>query len=114
MKHKKSIVITGSIVAVAAAIITTVEQSPSGPPIPRPTRPKWLVPRTNDFKAAAIPQLVIIKWNYGTNVTSNYWWDLQVSTDLGSWSTLVSNAGPGDVTVTNDGRRRFFRMRGRP
>ena len=67
-----------------------------------------------NFHAAAIPQLVIIRWNYGSLITSNYWWDLMVSTNLKTWSTLASNLGPGDITVTNDGRRRFFRMRGRP
>lgn len=89
------------------------------PPLPKPTVPKWLVPRTNQFKAAALPQLLVYRWNYGTNNgrTTNFWWDLQVSLDLKTWAVLASNLGPTDIThtiITNDGARRFFRMRGRP
>lgn len=107
-----------SLLVVACVSLALSGIAFGNPPLPKPVVPKWLVPRTNQFKAAALPQLSFYRWNYGTNAgkTTNYWWDMMVSTDLKNWSVIASNVGPGDIThtvVTNDGARRFFKMRGR-
>lgn len=118
MRHKKKLAAAAVTSIVAAVLITTTTTGPNGPPLPRPVRPAWLVPRTNTFKAAALPQFSIYPWDYGTNTgkTTNYSWDFMVSTDLQTWSVMASNVSSNDIThtiITNDGARRFFKMRGR-
>jgi hypothetical protein len=56
----------------------------------------------------------VVAWRYG-NVQSNlYYWDLQTSTNLRTWTVLRSNVTEG-VTVTNNlaEKCRFYRLRGR-
>ena len=55
------------------------------------------------------------KWRYPSTINpSNYWWTLEVTTNLRTWSIVTTNAGPGPYTVTNDLRpgRKFYRLRG--
>lgn len=55
----------------------------------------------------------VIPWKYPANQT-NYWWDMQKSSNLTDWITVMTNTGPEDITVTNNHPRMFFRMKGRP
>ena len=67
------------------------------------------------FKAAAIIGTRSFTWRFdvpqGTTV-SNFWWDLQRSTNLRTWVTIQTNIiAPIDVLITNE--MEFFRLRGR-
>lgn len=78
----------------------------------QPLTTRAIEPKEPTFKASAA-RLVILPWKYGNLTASNYWWNIEVSTDLRTWTTLVTNAsGPHDVTATN--KQEFFRLKGRP
>lgn len=61
---------------------------------------------------ATPPKEQILHFRYPPGAT-NYWWDLQTSVNLKSWTTIQTNTGPGDVYVTNSSPVRFYRMFGR-
>ena len=55
----------------------------------------------------------VVGWRYPTNIAlTNYWWDLEGSTDLVHWATEQTNLGPGDASVGKSNSWRFFRMHG--
>lgn len=58
--------------------------------------------------------LILPDFIYPPNMT-NFTWSLQSSTDLRTWTTLVSGmsgAPSGYLTLTNNGSCCFFRMKG--
>lgn len=63
-------------------------------------------------------RLALVPWRYdlpqGT-VASNYFWNMERSTDLKNWSMMVSNmVGDGPIIDTTSHRMEFFRLKGRP
>ena len=80
----------------------------SPPPLPTVKRPhkSAAVERGAGAKAliapppsAGVPVTTIIVWKYPASVNpSNLWWAIESSTDLRTWSVLVSNAS-GEATV---------------
>ena len=47
-----------------------------------------------------VPKTNVIVWQYPATINpSNYWWDIQTSTNLQTWSVLVTNAS-GEIVVT--------------
>lgn len=44
---------------------------------------------------------------------SNYWWDMQESSNLINWTTITTNATGEFYTVTNSKPRMFYRAKGR-
>jgi hypothetical protein len=61
------------------------------------------------------PRTNTIVWKYPTGiVASNLWWNVESSTDLRTWSVLVSNAtGPAEVRVKRTDPPGFYRLAGR-
>ena len=59
------------------------------------------------------PRIVTNVWRYAAKDT-NLLWDLQSSTDLTNWQTIIWNA-TGELSVTNNKAEpgRLFRLRGR-
>jgi hypothetical protein len=52
-------------------------------------------------------------WQYSVN-PSNYWWNIESSTDLKTWTTLVTNAsGPYSVNVNKSQPLSIYRLRAR-
>lgn len=87
------------------------------PPLPtameKRISPMVRIPDLGTFKPAAAGEdlgYVPFKYNSGTN----YWWDVQASSNLIDWVTIFFDVGPDDITVTNTGQYRFFRIMGRP
>lgn len=71
---------------------------------------KLLLKRT---PAAGLPILRTntFAWRYAAG-SSNYWWALQVSTDLRTWTTVATNVtGDLEVTIVNTGNA-FYRLKG--
>jgi hypothetical protein len=63
----------------------------------------------------AAPRTNVFPWIYPKTIAaSNYWWNLETSTDLWNWAVVCSNA-TGDYTVTNNKAeaRRWWRLHGR-
>lgn len=101
----------------------------SATPPPLPKVKKVYRPATGVTKGAGAAALIAkplavstnkpkewtINWQYRQSlVASNYWWNLEASTDMRKWSVLQSNV-TGTVTVTNKPSERFraFRLSGR-
>lgn len=61
------------------------------------------------------PRDTLIVWQYPPSInSSNYWWNIETSTDLKRWSVLVSNAsGDASVTVGKSKPLRVYRLSGR-
>lgn len=101
-------------------------------PPPMPPTPKRHKPITAGTKGAtlliskqlgAVKSLVIIPprgmtndlaWKYGV-ISSNYWWNLQCSINLRTWTTIQSNVALGNCSVTNglSPGAWFYRLEGR-
>lgn len=91
------------------------------PPVPKAPK-KHVTPLTQGAGAKQlIAKSVVIPprwhtntfvWRYPPSINpSNYWWDIQCSTDLVHWVTVTTHA-TGDYWVTNTGSRRVFRLYG--
>lgn len=74
-------------------------------------------PATPTFRAAAIrlgPTTNTTPFQFWLPfgmVTSNWYWDLQLSTNLSTWSTLATNIS-GDPLIWTTNRSGFYRLRG--
>lgn len=57
----------------------------------------------------------ILPWRYPTDINaSNYWWDLQETTDLTNWITIQWGVGPADPVVhIGTNQFRVYRLKGR-
>lgn len=105
------------ILLVALAGCTApVKRTPPLPPRPAITRSAAPRMPASIFNPAAERILGKVPFRYGTIPVTNYWWDLQASSNLVNWTTIATDLGPDDVTVStnNFGQRQFFRMKGRP
>ena len=100
-----------ALVCVAAMVAPTPPKPPKTPPKPAPEQQGASVvvivppsPRTN-----------IIAWKYPAGlVPSNYWWNVESSTDLRHWSVVIRNAtGAYQVTAKKTDRLRAYRISGR-
>lgn len=60
----------------------------------------------------AAPRTNVFEWRYppGLNAQS-YFWDIQTSTDLKTWTTIITNAsGACEVTVNRTEALRLYRL----
>lgn len=63
----------------------------------------------------AVPVTNTFLWQYPAAINpSNFWWNIEASTDLRTWSVAVSNAsGVNTVIVNKNEPVRTFRLSGR-
>jgi hypothetical protein len=68
-------------------------------------------------KAAPLapPHTNSITWLYPANLNpSNFWWNVEASTDLTNWVVVITNAsGTCEVTVNRNEALRIYRLSGR-
>lgn len=103
--------IVAVLIAVALALVLiAIFASCSASP---PTTPIATLSKAQAVKAIITQKVSILPLKYPPVILTNYWWDLQATTDLVNWVTIQTNCGPDDLWVTNTGGFMAFRMHGR-